>query len=376
MNENICISPLIIFIKSNRLTGFGDDLLALQFAVQNAYALHTQPHEIIEIVYPTNAKFPTESSTVPTYIGYDERLYRLVQMRLYASIKHTIGFKIIDFVTEKIHYIKNNQYICYPLHEDDQFSIRLQQHILKYFEHKPYIFKKFSFAIYLKLYNELLKFDSRIATFNMPDTNVTLFQHKTYTEKLFVEWPLKPKGLFDLNDYDSTHTLKYSFSTELRTLTNHHNLISNNQYKFISYDDYAEEYWHWHANSKFAVGPEGGNLHMARLHNAPYVLVISNIMRKKMQSIKSIMCYYEVVRRQNAFLENPTKLAPIALMFEDSYVKEIADLENQIDRWLPNHKNETAIFLPIKSSRKEKYKRLANLFYEYFSPLTSKVTLY
>lgn len=371
MSKNICINPKIIFISElNKHLGFGDDLMVLQFAVQNAYAIHTDPQEIIDIIHPTTVKSNK-------YTNYHQRIYRLIKMRLYASKKHTICFKIIDFVDKRIHHIKDNLYISYPLHEDDLFSIELQKYLLKYFKQNP-LDKKYDcdgWQYVKKIQKDLLHFDNRVGTFDTSDINVTIFQHKTYTKKILVGWPPGEKFLANT---EQIAALKSTFFHNFETLTTHNNLISNNQYEFVPYKRFLKEIplFNWYENCKFAVGPEGGNWHLARLTNAPYVLVVPNYLCRKIQTAHDIDCYFHVIRRQNRFLQHPKKIAPIGLIFEDSYVKEIVDLENRIDCWLQNHKKHTAIFLPNKPSKKEKYKKITDLLYKYFDPITECTEIY
>lgn len=371
MNKNTCINPEIIFITElDKHLGFGDDLMVLQFAVQNAYAFHTNPQEIIDIIHPTTIK-------TNKYTNYNRRIKRLLKMRLRASITHTICFKIIDFIDKKIHHIKDNQYICYPLQEDDLFSKELQKFLIKYFKQNPLDKKRDAdgWQYVRKIQNDLLDFDNRVGTFDVSDMNVNIFQHKTYTEKILVGWPPGEKFRGNTKQHAA---LKSTFFHNFDTLITHNNLISNDQYKFIPYKRFLDDIpmFDWYENCKFAIGPEGGNWHLARLTNAPYVLVIPNYLFNKIQTAHDIRYYFDVIRRQNRFLRAPEKIAPAGIIFEDSYVKEIANLEGQIDCWLQNHKKQTAIFLPSKPSTKEKYKKIADLLYEYFNPITECTAIY
>ena len=176
MNKNTCINPKIIVINTlnSKNLGFGDDLMELQAAIQNAYAFHTDPQEIIDIVHPKSIK---ADNTL-----YNQKMERLIKIRVHASIKHKICFKMIDFAHKKIHHVKDNQYICYPLQEDDLFSTELQKFLIKYFKQNPLDTKRdWDTCQYVaKLQQNLLDFDNRVCTFDTSDMNINIFQHKTY----------------------------------------------------------------------------------------------------------------------------------------------------------------------------------------------------
>lgn len=376
------ISPYIHFVTDLEVQpGFGDELMDLQWAVQQCVT--NSSNKIIEIMY-----YPIKILNYKwTGAAYKARIARLIELRLKAHSLHPIEFIIFDYHENIIHKIASHRHSIIedstyidmmekikegfpkdiPVVDKDGIQIKDYETMEDSFRsHGETI--RYNFTNWLKdNISELILHFKGNNLIHDYDRNIQIFEKISHEYKVIVGWPKGEK----INGGKSR--VSYLKSTLL------FNFEDKKGYKSLPYrTQYSKENsFNYIQRAKYVIGPEGGMYHLSRMCRTPFIMLLSDhLFKTKIQTLWHMNYYMFIARKQNWLAEQLCpKIENQGFCFEPTYRKEFQELEEKIEAWLPNWHTESAIFLP-NIKRRHKYTKQIELLERYLQPITSKVTLY
>ena len=376
MIQELNLHPSAKYLMSHEINGFrigmGDELHILQKTLQNVKEfspVHTVHFRI----------FPKQFLHYP---DYEEPFLRFIHLRKKCTVLHKSITFIIFSADEKIIKVQKGQVeeitftdpdliklqviMAMPFGQDGFLCRQLKTIVANFDKTKiedtvgTYGSLTCEYEKYLKTTMQACKGLPKILFEQpLPQKHVPLFRRQLQSNQItLAEWPpIQRKPI-------NFERLKKTFHQQAKNCKEVKKLIKKKVINYIPYfggQQSLDEIFNIIYRSKFVIGAEGGIMHLARVTEVPFIMVIPNYVTDFLRLQHSA---FDIWYRENYLLER-THPAPIAFIEEYDFKCSLQDLIVAANDWIDNKENDhiTIFFRDRNKSGAKKLKALFEMSY-------------